>query len=826
MPTRTRNSNKDAEHTVYYSKKVPKQKLFPERRKTVRSKPGRDDVVPEPKQTTLKSQKRRSNEIVEDSEGDEDDEEELEEQESPPPAKVPRRSTKATPKVPRKPRTRGRKRNSDVLQEAQLEEDEAPVRPIAKRRRTARQPTNDEATELPSPAPSSELEEEEQPRRGKKQSTMTQLVDGRLPRLGEKEPKFKPLKRTPRTSWGSRKSKSAEKDRKQQTLTQMVPGLTMLGIMSDDDMEEALDDLEQENSASELHQAAIARHQARRRSPLAAEGSDGEIAENIPVVVPRTQNERPEENEAGLEEDDDEDAYEPTQHVEAPKGGRRRSTRPSSRNQKRKSPAEATASTPKRRSTTSKYSLLATPTRRVLELRSSQSPAESEFSTQDMQDRTPLKEREANSLRIEDTPSKRKQVTFQELPKDVEPSPRRRRFGSVIRDSDDEDNWSEDEDIVTGQTIGANTQAIIRGIENPIPAKNVGSETQAILAQIDQACAHAEEASVWDERESSQELGNGPTITYEESQELGTPNNALQDENEDMDDDAPSSGQRRSIKVEPFTQNIASLPKQRDVDSSQNIRPSNVDETLEEANSPNGLSGSAPLAETSSNDDLPTTPVIIKDECSDDDDTIHPTPPPATALQESSLLDLDGEPIQVPRSPSPPPSKPQDTTASHSSRAEHQLLVEWTRYSQHQRMRLPPPSSTNNPYPPSTIPPSRQYPHPNSHSHPKSTHTGISQATTIDLPSQIPLHSQPSTHTTPRKTHHTQSLVSPERPPSLVIPSSFPSPSKAMVDEWSSPIFGNTMFGGTLDVDNFSIPAPPPGMGMEEGQWDDEDKEM
>ena len=72
---------------------------------------------------------------------------------------------------------------------------------------------------------------------------------------------------------------------------------------------------------------------------------------------------------------------------------------------------------------------------------------------------------------------------------------------------------------------------------------------------------------------------------------------------------------------------------------------------------------------------------------------------------------------------------------------------------------------------------------------------------------------------------NSQPFMSPGRPDTLVIPSSFPTPSKTMAtwgNEWTTPVREKTVWD-TLDVsddmDDFSIPAMPP-----IGDDDDEDE--
>lgn len=67
-------------------------------------------------------------------------------------------------------------------------------------------------------------------------------------------------------------------------------------------------------------------------------------------------------------------------------------------------------------------------------------------------------------------------------------------------------------------------------------------------------------------------------------------------------------------------------------------------------------------------------------------------------------------------------------------------------------------------------------------------------------------------------------MSSPEasKPPPLFIPSSFPSPARVTMEGWSSPLLGRTggeSQWGQGSLEDFSIPAPPP------GEWVDDDED-
>ncbi|OCK75762.1 hypothetical protein K432DRAFT_385963 [Lepidopterella palustris CBS 459.81] len=138
---------------------------------------------------------------------------------------------------------------------------------------------------------------------------------------------------------------------------------------------------------------------------------------------------------------------------------------------------------------------------RVLEVPSSQSPAESPLSTQrsiQRYTRSPLRERSSNAGALLESPSKSRQVTFsdsaikksisqvdgrdrKENTSPVQPCSLQKLFKRIIDDSD-EDDGSEDEIDGTSHT-------------------SIGEETQAIIRQIDQACVDHSVASSQQELE-------------------------------------------------------------------------------------------------------------------------------------------------------------------------------------------------------------------------------------------------------------------------------------------------------------------------------------
>jgi hypothetical protein len=382
-------------------------------------------------------------------------------------------------------------------------------------------------------------------------------------------------------------------------------------------------------------------------------------------------------------------------------------------------------------------------------------------------------------------------VAFSDVVETVMPQSAARRHFSEVRDSEDEGDDLEDEDgFIEGQDIGAQTQRFIFGIDNLARGKNIGSETQAILQQIDQACANAEEDTILEGHESSQELGL-PVLNMrrdERSQELGV-----------QWDDSAEQG--------------SALPNHdHSADGSASI---SIDQQVREETQPPLL---LPNMQESS---LPASVADQLDKAAD----YPPTPPqhPSSSGQplafEPTLVDC--EPIQVARSPPPEGTETQETDRSHSSKAELQLQSESMSYSHHPIHSLPPPSSivgnANNtpsgptapltPSKPATAPPHWSAP--------------LSQATTVDFTQRTPKVTPkkasriPSANTTPHRIPNSQPFISPQRPDTLVIPSSYPSPSKTSYKDWSSPVLGRSELGS---LEDFSIPPLPPGY--------DEDSEL
>ncbi|KAF2468494.1 uncharacterized protein BDR25DRAFT_55313 [Lindgomyces ingoldianus] len=827
MPARTRTSNQSADFKVYYSTKVPKQKVFPHRAKKVRVKPANKNVEAEYKQLTFQPEALRRRVVVEDSdeeakeeeeeEGEEEEEEGEEEEEV-----VERAESNTSQTTERTANTmlmeKGKKRNSDVIANPVLDGVTAPETPAAKHRRMSTiKPENDvESTAL------SESDEEEKRFRRRTQSTMTQLVSGRKSRRGEKELEFKPVKRM-----GAGRSKGVQpkgKSDSQRTLTQMIPGLIPLssgwedeengeeippylaGSMTVQDYDDEESDTYNPALRRRLPQPGvfrpveedgedIAAHSAlHRRVPLgdADEGTrESQLVSHGIFLLSDVEDEEVNERHLAAHgifplEDDEDDEYQPTQIVHAPVKRKRTSRHPPPQENikpTRTPHGKLAVRNPKK----SRFSLLSTPQRRrVTEIASSQSPPNTPLSTQSFTEnmsRSPLKERSNNT--VQDTPSKRINVTFQTPAKISKlTTPSKRRFASgIVPDSDEEeeDVWSEHQDSFKSLAIGAETQAMVHGIDHLVQTRHVGAETQAILIQIDQACANAEEDAAWNTRDLSPELGNWS---------LG-----------DRSGDAPRELERYYV---PANMKAGTGP-QSHLTSPVHVKKESMDEELLDLSN----NGEDPKPSPGPHEAEPTKRLRL---------TQH----------NNVSTDLNGLLIQVPRSPSP--AHP-ETQRSHSSKAEHQLQSEWQSYSQF-RPQTSLPSSLHDAleafgYQPTPFPAPMSRPG----SIPSSTSmTNLSQATTVDGTQMVPnkrivtprktmLHSQliasdPTPTKTPSRASSSQPFVSPLRPLPLIIPSSFPSPGQAGMPDWSTPVLARDAFGTSNQwadsVDDFSIPPRPP----------------
>ncbi|KAF2130448.1 hypothetical protein P153DRAFT_338258 [Dothidotthia symphoricarpi CBS 119687] len=753
MTPRTRSSNKGAEFKAYYSKKVPQQVHFPHRKKVVRRRdtPERDETKKK-QMTFLPDKMRIKSEIyVRDSDDESEQDVELESRDDLQ-QDMEDGGAVVTEEMGHQSEAgssakKDKKRTGDFIQRGS-EEDEEPIHPISKRRRKATAP------------------QERRHRKLRRQSTMTQLVDGRRPLPGTDEPEFKPIKHSLRRSL-SGKRKKQESDKKQRTLTQMVPGLTPLGD-SDAYLEEELAELEAQDSDSQAYDDAIAKRLGQQG--LFQTGGDNTKAICQDLAMPDVQppvkreidgNESPAdpsdipsvviqsvEDEVGSNEEGE---YEPTQYIDAPVTRTRRTPRRSMHKEvgdPQPSKAEATLPSKTRRS---RFSLLSTPEkRRVRVIPSSQSPPESPLFTQVSPQKTyrspqkthpsPLKDQTSYSEKVLDTPSKRRQVTFQEPSKRQVPPPTLRRFESTIQDSEDESDDLIEEDISEGdRSIGAHT----------------------------------------------------PAQSYSMNRTKG--------DNPDLDVD-----------------DIEDLPIIGSSTLHKDIEPTHP--KAEFSMLPDHMRSSPPLIGMEDESIIPSTPMPIQDDSSDDEQEPDQAPPhtgrhiiphpPSPSNQHSA--DLDGEPVQVPRSP----SAQHETQESHSSKAEQQLQREWLSYSQYHHARPPQSSSMHvagDPFSYDATPlPSRNAPPP-----PQFSGHQLSQATTVDemTPRKNRTQVLASANTTPRKIASSQPFAAENRPPPLFIPSSFPSPTKVRMEGWSSPVFGRTQdfrSSQMCGLEEFSIPPPPP----------------
>jgi hypothetical protein len=834
MTPKTRSTNKDANYKVYYAKKVPLQVRFPHKRKTVRRPPPPAQDVSDKRQMRFLPEKmriKRNASVGSYESGAALDTESHKEE-------VEQSTAKA-------PKTRKTKRPSEAMQ-ADTDDDEDPVRPRPKRRRQATEPTRErhskkikvESADEDGAMRHDDRKTVDRSRTLRRQSTMTQMVEGRRPMSDDEEPKFKPVKRSPRVSWGGLSRMT--KDQKQRTLTQMVHGLKPAEIVFDDDMEETLSDAETSDRDSQAYGDAISARLAHegllqnksdgveetvdqdwtphdvRPSIDYSLDRDGNLPVNM-VEVPSLVVESIENASGG----DDEDSYQPTQFIDAPTTRTRPVTRRKSGRADREPQPAITPSAASRRAGHLRFGLLSTPEkRRIREIPSSQSPTESSLSTQVSPlkaVRSPLQQCSANTIPTADTPSRRKQVTFYKPAQEQRPPPSLRKFRSVIQDSEDEEeDLLEETTHRQGQEIDEHMQASNASIDTPLEGTTIGAQSQAMLDHINHACEDAYGDTAWLDRNSSEEPGtpNIMQVAYEQSPELGEQPTQLKaahgESASELHLSYPVAQQVSLGDIDTVTHSL--LGEQG---SASNVPVSSGEEfsTTQEQ-----VPSSPPLVQQHIEDTCPSTPLVIMDDSTDEEEELDPTPPstvkrpmhppPVATLQHSA--DLDGEPIQVPRSP----SAQQETQQSHTSKAEQQLQNEWFSYSQYVGTRLPQSSSMNVAhdkfsYHATPLPPG------NSTGLHQSGHY-TSQATTVDevTPRKKRRHRTISANMTPHKIANSQPFISPSKPPPLFIPSSFPSPAKARIDEWSSPLLGETQdlygthAGGSME--DFSIPLPPP----------------
>jgi hypothetical protein len=879
MTPRTRTTNKDANFKIYYSKRVPQQAYFPHRRKIVRRPSAAAKDVSDKKQMRFLPDMMRVRREVADSDAEEDEEDVEEgglmlglkaEGEGVEEGRGGKKSGGRKQK-----RRRGAPATDD-------EDDREPSEPVSKRRRKATAPKPNRRSKHVEPTSDDKDNNTPATRRNidrsrtlRRQSTMTQLVEGRRPMSDTDEPTFRPVKRSSRLSW-SGQGKKAE-DRKQRTLTQMVHGMHPVEIMSEDDMEDDQLDKEAEERESQAYQEATAAVFAeslvqdngdevqevgdQEKAPHGSrveEDAEQDAGDDLPAAPVNT----PSLVVQSVEDtDEDEESYQPTQFIDAPSARTRRAPRRTSAMKPPQSHGASATPTSLQRTGKSKFGLLSTPERRrIREIPSSQSPAESPLSTQvspSKAQRAPLQERSNNLIVAAETPSRRKQVTFSLPAQKPIPPLTLRKFRSTIQDSEDEeDDLSEVDESQDTPGIGALTQAVIRDMDRKTHGRDVGDETQAMLDRINQACGNTEEDLNDPGRESSEELGVSIfDQAYESSSELGVsifdrthePSPELgelpelrnpRDTSSVPEVHSPYRGAYAGIKKEPEQHaevpNMTVLDPLMDDGAHSNYRTSYAgvkqeqhhDEPVPCEKAAESADSDADLPTTTQvpssppilqpiEDTCPSTPLVIMDSSDEEDELeLEPTPPCSSltisqpsknTLQQST--DLDADPIQVPRSPTVQP----ESQRSHSSKAEQQLQNEWFSYSQYVKARPAESSSMHvahdkfsydaTPHPPR---PTAPYPQ-------------MSQATTVDevTPRKNRTQCTISANTTPRRIASSQPMSSPVKPPPLFIPSSFPSPAKARMEEWSSPVYGRTQdtYGGGYhggSLEDFSIPPPPP----------------
>ncbi|KAJ4371437.1 hypothetical protein N0V83_004654 [Neocucurbitaria cava] len=824
MTPRTRKSNTDIDYKVYYSKKVPQQVHFPHKRKTVRrrSTPVPDGADKRQMVSVPEKMKAKNTKIIKDSDTESASEDEDLEEDGGVllDVEILQEAEQSTTGVAK---GKGRKRKSDTMNEYS-EENEELVLPTPKRRRkvAAKKPQS-----RPRPIEADSEDEQDakslkvksadnKSRRLRRQSTLTQLVDGRQASPHSEEPEFKPVKRSGRST-------KKGKDKQQRTLTQMIPGRRSFEVVSDEDMTEALSDLETEEQGSADYGDVIAQRLA-QQGLHHAEGDvptfkreDGEevhaSAQSLLALGVQTVEPDLVKNE--------EESYQPTQYIDAPvtRTGPTRSRKSKQINKEKTVDTKLPVS---RKSANSRFGLLSTPEkRRICEIPSSQSPADSPLSVQMSTHKTcrsPLKERSGNAISAPETPSKRKQVAFAEPSKEHHSPPTLRRFQSTVQDSEEEDEDIIEDSSSCAQWITASTKPGTGGIFKLGEA--VGVNTQAILERIDQACARVDEDAACQDSDSSEELGVQATTRrdHEASPELGEQQPSLnrtrcrtasvEIKHELLDDSEVLPGNTVNSFSSPGEQAVAS----REPPNEHVELPTSVVE----------VHSTPPFSDAYLQDTFPSTPMVIQGESSDEDDAADSMPPsrakqeprrPPSSSRRQPSVELHDESVRVPLSP----VAQRETQQSHSSKAEQQLQEEWLSYSQYLGTRPLESSSmhvaadafsynaTPKPPRPAAAPPPPQH----------SGH-GLSQATTVDevTPKKNRRQRTISANVTPHKIASSQPFISPSKPPPLFIPSSFPSPAKAVMEGWSSPVYGRTQdfrssqYGASLE--DFSIPAPPP----------------
>ncbi|CAO2655807.1 Nn.00g046100.m01.CDS01 [Neocucurbitaria sp. VM-36] len=850
MTPRTRPSNTDADFKVYYSKKVPQQVHFPHKQKTVRkrSTPVRD--ASEKRQMVFLPDKMRAKcaKVVKDS----DTESESEDEHMQDDGEVMfdwQAVQEAELNMTGVAKGKGKKRKTGIIN-VESEEIEELVIPTPKRRRKT-VAKKLERRFMPFEA-DSEVEHDATPPKTKRtgdkskrlsrQSTLTQLVDERRLSPNKEEPDFKPVKRS-LTMSHRKKSRRKGGDKQQRTLTQMIPGMRELESVSDEDLKEEPSDFETQEKGGEDYGAVVAQRLA-RQGLHHVEGGVGVNAtsmhqvdegKQLPTYKKKGEDEVQVEPATAVQSvehvviKEEEDSYKPTQYIDAPvtRTGRTPRRRKNKQDQTQKL-ADTTLPIPPR-SSNSRFGLLSTPEkRRIREIPSSQSPADSPLSTQmssHKTDRSPLKERSGNEIQTLETPSRRKKVVSIEPSKERNSPPILSRLRSTVQDSEEEDEGMiEDEALFCAQRINAHTQALLDTTNRSKYDEAVGSQTQAIVEQIPQACARADDVCLRGDKDICVGVPTPIQRHFGTSPELDEQPNALQHKHNPL---TRSSHRTASVAIKQELLDCLEMLSGTTVDPSllQGKQPAASTEPMnEEVESSTQVDerylmppGNEPYLQ----DTFPSTPMVIQDESSDDDDATGSMSPsraeqdtlklPSTNRTQPST-DLHDEPVQVPVSP----STQRETQQSHSSKAEQQLQDEWLSYSQYVNTRPPQSSSMHVGADAFSYNATPMPPRPADASLPQSSGRDLSQATTVDelTPKKNRRQRSISAKGTPHKAASSQPFISPSKPPPIFIPSSFPSPAKAGSESWSSPVYGRTQdyrssqFGGSIE--DFSIPLPPP----------------
>lgn len=857
MTPRPKSSHSNTSFKTRYSKKVPKQVYFPHKRKVVRRRITADRDGSEKRQMHFLPDEMKGKGVKVIMDSDEEDEEEDMEENIGKGAFATDFAQCKEQSIKKRMEGRGKKGDWDATQEEDGE-NKGFVRPSPRRRwndTTSKQKRSSQqvVAKILDPHKSKRIEAERNMERKhtlKRQSTMTQLVYGRRPSSDTDEPTYNPVKPSPRLSWSGR-GREKRRCKQQRTLTQMIPGMRPLENLSDEDMEDALSDLEEQKRESQEYGSIvtrrlaqqglhwIGRHEIHNKATVEHQAAKGEQTlmgfEDNKLDQPLHLSAMPADILQSVEDmdEDDEDTYQPTQFIDAPITKIRRAPRQA--HQQQQSSNLLAAESPK--VCKSRFRLLSTPEKRhIREIPSSQSPAESLLSTQVSPQkacRSPLKECPGNTINALETPSKRNQVTFQEPTKLCIPPPALRRFSSTIQDSEDEDGTMIEEDIPsTGKRLRVCTSTFLHGVKNPLSGTIVGAYTQSILEQIDQVCANVDEDTAWLKRYPSE--GRCDSTVHEGYCE---PSLKLVERPEDAKVFQDSSIFKQSLNHTDHT-----TVKQKPLQDIEILDLDTVDQFQSHKQQPDVLyrptSGrtklTAPAEELASippsirpysQYTFPSTPMKIEDSSSDEESDSGSIPPSVSRQAPSlpamadvqNFTDPDSEPIRVSRSP----SLQHETQESHSSKAEEQLQNESFSYSQYINTRPPQSSSMNVARDTFSNNGAQMHPVPSAlevFPQPSGYHPNPSQATTVDevTPRKDRTQYTITANVTPTGLASPQPFsTSPASPPPLVIPSSCMSSAKMCLESWSSPEPGKTQ--GNLrssqllaSLENFSIPLPPP----------------